>query len=616
MSEDQKGKAPVRFKDYLDEMRESVSVFGWVWRELVGPEGRKILMRMMGLMLLMTLFVNVQPLALAWLINAIGSKGLQGIVLAYVALVLPSIARQETNTFVGTVREWGWNRSMFHIQSRLNELVYEKTLGQHLSEGTLLNYASIESAKARVENTQQMLLFETAWTVANFIFSFSLLWYLSWQINIVMTVLLAGHVLWSLHLNYRAAKDTAPIEREFRAHKRQLIERWEKISRVKTEGKGRAEHKRLMDWFARILHADYVFWSWFIRRSGRRDSVILVATLFMLAYGAYLVYQGVWQVGFLLPLYTWMSSISQSLIDLGHSERRVTQQVPYIQSLRRALSIEPSFRDEEGIELTHREPVAVRFENIGLTYERGGRSHPILRGITFTIQPGEKVALLGASGAGKSSLMKLLMREMDPTEGAVHVNGYRLTEVMRDSWMQHVGYIPQRAQILNGTIRYNLTFGLSEERERTITDEEIWEVMRLLKIDFAHRLHDGLDTKVGVDGMELSGGQGQRLMIGAAAIKKPIFMIIDEATSSLDPSTEKHVQEGLEKVLEGPTGALVVAHRLSTVRNLCDRFIVLRPLHEVAEGESQIEAEASSFEALYERSPTFRQLADDQQLRI
>ena len=146
------------------------------------------------------------------------------------------------------------------------------------------------------------------------------------------------------------------------------------------------------------------------------------------------------------------------------------------------------------------------------------------------------------------------------------------------------------------------------------TDEKLWEFVRTLRGDFGRRLKKGLDTAVGERGLKLSGGQAQRLMIIAAAIKKPRFMIIDEATSNLDSSTEKAVHAGLAEILKGDVSALVVAHRLSTVQDLCDTFIVLRPAEDVAKGESQIEAIGHSFEELYRISPTFRQLARDQNL--
>lgn len=153
------------------------------------------------------------------------------------------------------------------------------------------------------------------------------------------------------------------------------------------------------------------------------------------------------------------------------------------------------------------------------------------------------------------------------------------------------------------------------EREQ-VKDTDLWEIMQLLQVDFGERLQNGLDTRVGRHGMKLSGGQAQRLMIAAAVIKQPSFMVIDEATSSLDSITEREVQHGLKVVLTRNVGALIVAHRLSTVRYLCDRFILVRNLDAFSSEENQIEAIGSSFEELYATSPTFRSLSDAQEIVI
>jgi len=145
----------------------------------------------------------------------------------------------------------------------------------------------------------------------------------------------------------------------------------------------------------------------------------------------------------------------------------------------------------------------------------------------------------------------------------------------------------------------------------------LWKLMTLLQIDFKDRLTNGLDTVVGKNGIKLSGGQAQRLMIGAAVIRRPWLLVIDEATSSLDSVTEHEVQAGLATVLAGSaTSALIVAHRLSTVRHLCTRFVVLKAANDVQNSESQVEAIASSFEDLYRESPTFRRLADYQGVTV
>lgn len=243
----------------------------------------------------------------------------------------------------------------------------------------------------------------------------------------------------------------------------------------------------------------------------------------------------------------------------------------------------------------------------------GKQALPAINGISFTIAPGEKVSLLGPSGSGKTTIMKKLLRYSVPSSGLITIDGIDLTNITRASWSKGIGYIPQQAQILDGTIRYNLVYGLSVEERNKVTDEELWEIMRRLKIDFGERLTQGLDTVVGKNGVKLSGGQAQRLMIGAAVIKKPWLLVVDEATSSLDSTTEREVQEGLELVLEGQnTSVLVVTHRLSTVRNMCTKHIMLKPVAIVENGNSQIDATAHSFESLARQSDLFRKLAADQ----
>jgi ABC-type lipoprotein export system ATPase subunit len=161
------------------------------------------------------------------------------------------------------------------------------------------------------------------------------------------------------------------------------------------------------------------------------------------------------------------------------------------------------------------------------------------------------VALLGASGAGKTTVMRKLLRFDDPTSGCVLIDGIDLRTIRQASWRRGIGYIPQQAQVFDGSIRYNLTYRLKTEERAKITDAELWKLMQLLQIDFKDRLTHGLDTIVGKNGIKLSGGQAQRLMIGAAVIKRPWLLVVDEATSSLDSATEHEVQARLATVLSG-----------------------------------------------------------------
>ena len=378
-------------------------------------------------------------------------------------------------------------------------------------------------------------------------------------------------------------------------------------------------------WFGRVLIPDRKFWLWFIRMITVRGFTNRLFTAGILVYGVWRVRHGEWTLGLLLPLAQWTAQISENLWRIGQIEHRLNWNMPSIRAMMDALMQPSEVTDAaDAIDLPDG-PIRIELKGIAHSYPRTAdeakssatKTPSVLQGVDLVIGHGEKVALIGPSGAGKTTIMRLLQRYTDPKEGSILVNGVDLRQLRLSSWLRAVGYIPQQSQIFDGTLRYNLLYGLSEEERAAVPDEEIWKLMRDLCIDFKGRLTEGLETVVGRRGIRLSGGEGQRVMIGAAAAKKPRFLLIDEATSSLDSSTEKEVQRGMAELLNNPNvSALIIAHRLSTVEKICTKFVVQRPACDLKPGESQIEAIASSFAGLYPISPTFRRLADDQGLTI
>lgn len=246
------------------------------------------------------------------------------------------------------------------------------------------------------------------------------------------------------------------------------------------------------------------------------------------------------------------------------------------------------------------------FENVSLTFSAGAQ---ILRGVSFDLPPSARTAVIGVSGAGKSSLAGLLRRDRDPNEGRVLLDGRDLRDYSRASVLRHLGVILQRPEVFSGTVRENICFGRARG---TYSDAEVWRAIDQVRPTLRTRFQmDGLDTLVGKQGMQLSGGEQQSLCVMRALIGSPGFLIIDEATSSLDSETELAVQEGIDAALHQGIGAFIIAHRFSTLRN-CNRFVVLRNLNQCRDDEDQIEAQTSSLEELYALSPTFQRLADAQ----
>jgi subfamily B ATP-binding cassette protein MsbA len=209
----------------------------------------------------------------------------------------------------------------------------------------------------------------------------------------------------------------------------------------------------------------------------------------------------------------------------------------------------------------------VDFEDVWFRYEPS--SPWVLRGISFSVSPGERVALVGSTGAGKSTLVDLIPRFFDPVKGRVLVDGTDVKDMDPRHLRRHIGMVLQDPVLMKGSFAFNIAYGLEG-----VGMEEIRRAAELAGIrDFIESLPDGYDTEIGERGVTLSGGQRQRVAIARAIIRNPRILILDEATSSLDAQVERMIQESLELVMEGRT-CFILAHRLSTVRR-ADRIMVL-----------------------------------------
>ena len=208
----------------------------------------------------------------------------------------------------------------------------------------------------------------------------------------------------------------------------------------------------------------------------------------------------------------------------------------------------------------------VRYENVGFSY--AGKT-PTVHGVSLDARPGQTIALVGPTGAGKSTLINLLTRFYEYDEGVITIDGAPVHELNKAWLRRHIGYVTQESFLFNGTVRENLIIG-----KRDATDEQLWEALKSANADgFVKRLPDLLDTHVGERGVKLSVGEKQRISIARALLRNPPILLLDEATASVDTETEHQIQQALEHLMAHRT-SFVIAHRLSTVRN-ADRIYVL-----------------------------------------
>jgi len=200
----------------------------------------------------------------------------------------------------------------------------------------------------------------------------------------------------------------------------------------------------------------------------------------------------------------------------------------------------------------------VRFDNVSFSYQ----DQPTLHGVTLDAQPGQTIALVGSTGAGKTTVLSLLARFYEATTGQISVDGINTASLAKSSLRDQLAYVTQEPFLFNGTVRENLLLA-----KRSATDADLWSSLEAAHADrFVRELPEQLDTNVGERGVKLSGGEKQRLSIARALLKNAPILLLDEATASVDSETERLIQDALDRLMENRT-AFVIAHRLSTIQN-------------------------------------------------
>ena len=286
--------------------------------------------------------------------------------------------------------------------------------------------------------------------------------------------------------------------------------------------------------------------------------VILCGFTATLAYGGYLAANDRMAVG----SYSVMVFLTQRLLwpltRLGETFDLFQRAMASTTRILDLLDITPGIASGTGEVGERARTEDLRFEGVGFSYASGAR---VLEGLDLDFQAGRTTALVGSTGSGKTTVVKLLLRFYDPTEGRVSLGGVDLRELDLPAFRSQVGLVSQEVFLFHGTVRENIAYGRPDASE-----EEIREAARVAEADgFIDELPEGYDTVVGERGQKLSGGQRQRLSIARAILKDPPILVLDEATSAVDNETEAAIQRSLERVSIGRT-TIVIAHRLSTVR--------------------------------------------------
>ncbi len=292
-----------------------------------------------------------------------------------------------------------------------------------------------------------------------------------------------------------------------------------------------------------------------------------LAPLIVILYGGYAVINGGLSIGelvavglYLGPLYAPLQRFSELNVVLASSLAALDRVFEIIDE-------QPEIRDRPGARTLDTFEGRVEFQQLYFSY--GGGEDPVLQDISFTVEPGQRVALVGPSGSGKSTLVGLIPRFYDANFGSIEIDGQDVRDLKMKSLRQHIGMVLQTPILFSGTIRENILYG----RPRASDSDVIAACKAANAYDFIRALPDGFGSEVGERGTFLSGGQCQRITIARAFLKDPKILILDEATSALDSESERSIQAALDQLMIGRT-TFVIAHRLTTIEG-ADRILVL-----------------------------------------
>ncbi|WP_206933868.1 ABCB family ABC transporter ATP-binding protein/permease [Roseococcus thiosulfatophilus] len=290
-----------------------------------------------------------------------------------------------------------------------------------------------------------------------------------------------------------------------------------------------------------------------------------LTVVMLLASGG--IANGTMSVGDFVMVNTYLIQLYLPLNILGFAYREIRQGLTDMEQMFSLLDVPREVEDAPGAPALSVPEGRVVFEDVRFHYRP---DREILKGVSFEVPPGRMLAIVGPTGAGKSTISRLLFRFYDATGGRVLVDGQDVRGVTQDSLRHAIGVVPQDTVLFNDTIAYNIGYG-----RPGVTEDEIIEAAKLAQVhDFVMKLPEGYRTRVGERGLKLSGGEKQRVAIARTILKNPRVLILDEATSALDTATEQDIQAALRQVATGRT-TLVIAHRLSTVVE-ADEIIVLQ----------------------------------------
>jgi ATP-binding cassette subfamily B protein len=417
---------------------------------------------------------------------------------------------------------------------------------------------------------------------------------LNWRLALPLIALCFAFVALTMVVMHKAFAMQTAVERHYSDVAETAADALGNVALVQSYARVELEVSSLKSSVDSLLRAQMPVLSWWAVAAVLTRAGTTLTLLVILLVGAYLKLVGLASVGEIVSFMSIAALLIARLEQVVSFSNRLFLDAPKLADFFGVLDTVPAVRDRPGAIDPGRVRGAVEFKDVSFSYD--GRRVAVAH-LSFTASPGERIALVGPTGSGKSTALALLHRAFDPQSGAISIDGRDIRDLTLGGLRRNIGVVFQETLLFNRSIAENLRVGKPDASEQELREA----AARAQALQFIDANEEGLQARVGERGRLLSGGERQRLAIARALLKDPPILILDEATSALDPLTEKRVNLALDEVMQGRT-TFVIAHRLATIRN-ASRILVFR--------NGGI-AESGTFDELQRRSGFFAELVQAQ----
>ena len=513
------------------------------------------------------------PLILGWAVDALSiPAGVSKVIVLPLGLIIAYGAARVATQLFGEMRDTLFapvgQLAIRRVALKTFEHMHALSLRFHLDRQTGGLSRVIERGVKGIDFLLNFMLFNILPTLMQILIVCTILWTsFDWRYAVTTLVALASYIFFTIvmtewRLKYRREMNKQDTEANTKAIDSLL--NYETVKYFGNEAHEAKRYDRSLASYQRAAVDARLSLTWL--NVGQAVIIAMGATVVMLMAAGEVV-AGRSSVGDFVAANAFLIQLYIPLNFLGFVYREIKQSLVDMDAMFNLLEVNREIADAPGARPLAVDGAALSFKEVGFSYNN---ERQILKDLSFELDPGQTLAVVGPSGSGKSTLGRLLYRFYDVSHGAIKIDGQDLREITQDSLRAAIGIVPQDSVLFNDTIGYNIAYGRPEASQ-----EEVEQAARLASIhDFIMGLPEGYKTRVGERGLKLSGGERQRVAIARTILKAPSILLFDEATSALDSSTERDIQRALRAVSKGRT-TLVIAHRLSTVVD-ADKIVVLK----------------------------------------